>query len=62
PSQGAEDEVAKTIHPQPIINRILSGLIGATPDLYIMELATGKTCVVNRKMVAQILRSLYVHE
>jgi HPP family len=28
-SQGAQDEVAKTIHPQPVTNRILSGLIGS---------------------------------
>jgi len=27
PPQGAQDEVASTIHPQPITNRILSGSI-----------------------------------
>jgi len=31
PHKGTADETIKTIHPQPIGNRILSGLVEATP-------------------------------
>ena len=44
PHKGLKMKVAKTIHPQPITNRILSGLIGATPVATLRYIGKTRYC------------------